>query len=70
VRHAALALEDPDPLELDLLRTEAVEQPASLSEEDRDDVELELIEDAGGTPMGGATAGNATGSKRGFARVE
>jgi hypothetical protein len=46
VRHAVLALEEPDPLELDVLRTGAVEQPASLSEQYRDDVELELVEDA------------------------
>lgn len=47
VRHARLALEDPDPLELTVLRIETVEQPASLSGQHRDDVELELIADAG-----------------------
>jgi hypothetical protein len=42
----ALALEDPGSLELDLLGSEALEQAAPLAEEHRDDVELELVEDA------------------------
>jgi hypothetical protein len=39
--------EDPGALELDLLGSEAVEQTAPLAEEHRDDMELELVEDAG-----------------------
>jgi hypothetical protein len=41
-----LALEDPGALQLDLLGSEAFEQTASLAEEHRDDVELDLVEDA------------------------
>ncbi len=43
----ALALEDPGALQLDLLRSEALEQAAPLAEEHRDDMELELVEDTG-----------------------
>ena len=48
VGDAALALEDAGALELDLLGGEAVEEAAPLAEQHRDDVELELVEDAGG----------------------
>jgi hypothetical protein len=48
VGDAALALEDADALHLDLLGSEAFEQTAALAEEHRDDMELELVEDAGG----------------------
>src|SRR5215217_5362450 len=44
----ALSLEDPGALELDLLGSKALEQPTPLAEEHRDDMELELVEDAGG----------------------
>ncbi len=44
---AALSLEDPGALQLDVLGSEAVEQAAPLAEEHWDDVELELVEDAG-----------------------
>jgi hypothetical protein len=42
-----LALKDADPFELDVLRIEVVEEAASLSEQQRDDVELELVVYAG-----------------------
>ena len=45
---AALPLEDPGALQLDLLGSEALEQSAPLAEEHRDNMELELVEDAGG----------------------
>src|SRR5918999_3320220 len=48
VRDTALALEDPGALKLDLLGSEALEQTTTLAEEDRDDVELDLVEDSGG----------------------
>ena len=48
VGDTALALEDPGALQLDLLGGEALEETAPLAEEHRDDVELELVEDAGG----------------------
>ena len=48
VGDAVLALEDPRALQLDVLGAEALEEPAPLAEEDRDDVKLELVEDAGG----------------------
>ena len=48
VGDAALPLEDPGALQLDLLGSEALEQTAPLAEEHRDDMELELVEDAGG----------------------
>lgn len=48
VGHAVLPLEDPGALQLDLLGSEALEQTAPLAEEHRDDVEFELVEDAGG----------------------
>ena len=48
VRDAALSLEDPGALQLDLLGGEALEQTAPLAEQHRDDVELELVEDTGG----------------------
>ena len=44
----ALALEDAGALHLDLFGSEAFEQTAALAEEHRDDMELELVEDAGG----------------------
>jgi hypothetical protein len=47
VGHTGLALEDSGALELDLLGTESLEQAAPLAEEHRDDVELDLVEDAG-----------------------
>jgi hypothetical protein len=48
VGDAALPLEDLGALQLDLLGSEALEQTAPLAEEHRDDMELELVEDAGG----------------------
>jgi hypothetical protein len=45
---SVLALEDPSTLELDLLGSECLEQTAPPAEEHRDDMELELVEDAGG----------------------
>jgi hypothetical protein len=47
VGDAALPLEDPSALQLDLLRGEVFEETAPLAEEHRDDVELDLVEDAG-----------------------
>ena len=44
----ALPFEDPGALQLDELGTEALEQTAPLAEQHRDDVELDLVEDAGG----------------------
>jgi hypothetical protein len=41
------AAADGDRLQLDLLGVEMLEQPAALAEDDRDDVELDLVEKAG-----------------------
>src|SRR4051794_15324123 len=43
-----LALERADALELDLLRSEVVEETAALAEEHRDEMDLDLVEHAGG----------------------
>ena len=48
VSDAAVALKNAGRLELDLLGRETLEQPPALAEEDGDDVELELVKDAGG----------------------
>ena len=48
VGDAVLALEHPRALELDVLGREVVEEAASLPEQDRDQVDLELVEEAGG----------------------
>ena len=48
VGDTALPLEDPGALQLDLLGSEALEQTAPLAEEHRHDMELDLVEDAGG----------------------
>jgi hypothetical protein len=48
VGDAPVADEDAGALELDLLGGESLEQAPARSEEHRDDVELELVEDAGG----------------------
>src|SRR4029450_10135728 len=48
VGDTVLPLEDPGALQLDLLGSEALEQTAPLAEEHRNDMELELVEDAGG----------------------
>ena len=48
VRDTVLALQDAGALQLDLLGSEALEQQAALAEEDGDDVELELVQHAGG----------------------
>ena len=48
VGDTAFALENPGALELDLLGGKALEQTSPLAEEHRDDVELELVENAGG----------------------
>ena len=48
VGDAVLPLEDPGALQLDLFGGEALEETAPLAEEHRDDMELELVEDAGG----------------------
>src|SRR6266540_3008101 len=47
VGDAALSLEDPGALEGDLLGREPVEQTSSLAEKHRDDMKLDLVEDAG-----------------------
>src|SRR5829696_7602496 len=47
VGDAVLPLEVPGALQLDLLGSEALEQTAPLAEEHRDDMELDLVEDAG-----------------------
>jgi hypothetical protein len=41
-------LERPGALELDVLGTEVVEETAALAEEHRDEMDLELVEDAAG----------------------
>src|SRR6266566_1157607 len=46
VGDTVLPLEDAGALELDLLGSEALEQTAPLAEEHRDDMKLELVEDA------------------------
>ena len=51
VRDAVLALEDPGALELDVLGAQVVEQTAALAEQHRDEMDLDLIEDAGGEPV-------------------
>jgi hypothetical protein len=49
--------EDPDALQLDLLGSEALEQAAPLAKQNRDDMELEFVEDAGGRcELGGSGA--------------
>jgi hypothetical protein len=48
VRDASLSFEDPDALQLDVLGSEVVEEPAPLAEEYRDEMDLELVEDACG----------------------
>ena len=48
VGDAALPLEDPGALQLDVLGIEVVEETAPLAEEHRDEMDLELVEDAGG----------------------
>jgi hypothetical protein len=50
VRDAGLPLEDAGALELDVLWTAFLEEAAPLAEENPDEMELELVEDAGGTP--------------------
>jgi len=57
---AVLSLEDPGALEFDLLCREAVEQPSSLAEEHRDDMELHLVEDAGGRVGASSDAGTTS----------
>src|SRR4029453_9564396 len=47
VGDAGLPLEDPGALQLDVLGTALVEQPAPLAQQHRDEVELELVEDPG-----------------------
>jgi len=48
VGDAVLAFEDAGAFQLDLFGREAVEQSASLTEQDGDDVELDLVEGARG----------------------
>ena len=48
VGDAVLPLEDPGPLKLDLLGSKALEQAAPLAEQHRDEVQLQLVQDAGG----------------------
>ena len=45
---ATLTLENPDPLQLALLDAKVLEQPAPLAEQDRDQVDLELVEEPRG----------------------
>src|SRR3954452_5603510 len=47
VGHAALAFEGSRPDQLDVIRGQAVEEAPPTTEQHRDDVELELVEDAG-----------------------
>src|SRR5215207_2917098 len=47
VSDTALPLEDPGALQLDVLGTEVVEETAPLAEEHRDEMDLELVENAG-----------------------
>ena len=47
VGDTALPLEDPGALQLDVLGSEVVEEAAPLAEEHRDEMDLELVEDAG-----------------------
>src|SRR4029450_12093777 len=47
MRDTLLAFEDPRPLEADLLRPEALEQTTPLTEKHGDDMELDLVKDAG-----------------------
>jgi hypothetical protein len=47
VGDAVLPLGDPGALQLDVLGREAVEQPASLAEDHRDDAELDLVQGVG-----------------------
>ena len=54
----ALALQYPGAFELDVLGSEVVEQPSPLAEEHRDDVELDLIKDAGSERTLAAAAGD------------
>ena len=56
-------LEDPGALELDVLGTEVVEETAALADEHRDDMQLELVQDAGGEGQ------NRTGDTTIFSRV-
>src|SRR5437773_2170553 len=59
VDDTALSLEGPRALQLDLLGSKILEQTTPLPEEHRDDVELELVEDAGGKcELGGSGAVN------------
>ena len=55
VGDAPVADEDAGALELDLLGGESLEQAPARSEEHRDDVELELVEDAGGERVASVT---------------
>ena len=48
VRDTVLALEDAGAQQLDLLGSGPIEQPAALAEDDQDDVELKLVQHAGG----------------------
>jgi hypothetical protein len=47
VGDTVLPLEDPGALQLDLLGSETLEQTAPLAEEHRDEMDLELVEEAG-----------------------
>ena len=47
VGDTVLPLEDPGELQLDVLGSEVVEEAAPLAEEHRDEMDLELVEDAG-----------------------
>jgi hypothetical protein len=47
VGDTGLPFEDPGALQLDVLGTEMVEETAPLAQERRDDMEFELVEDAG-----------------------
>ena len=44
VGDTGLPLEDPGALQLEVLGTEVVEEPAPLAEEHRDEMDLELVE--------------------------
>jgi hypothetical protein len=50
VRDAILPLADAGALELDVLWTALLQEAALLADEDPNEMELELVEDAGGTP--------------------
>jgi hypothetical protein len=70
VGDAGLPLQDPGALQLDVLGAEALEQTAPLAKEHRDEMELELVQDAGGESVSGPSLGPAMNPSRGHGHVE